>query len=247
MTSSSFLGNLSLFLLVLTFQAQPAFASESSESLRLALQNGPASQCQGLWAKETIQVGSVCVEPDRRNPDQLIVSFSTADTGWKLDAAQLWLGQNITDNLPVEVFELDNKGDATKTTSLTKASTPDLSKFPYVKNDLDGQHQHFGFVVKLFYLNYVCPDSRGTTFSAVAHATVSAPRSGLRNGDGSNTKASAWASPTPLVPPTRTQSTTSESPIAEQHISFDFTLVCDRIAARPEHAPERHHANYVPS
>ena len=218
-------------------------SNNNGNNIRLSLKNGRASQCQGLWAKNgALQVGNVCVEPDRRNSDHVIVAFSTADTGWRLEETQLWIGAGETsvEDLPSLVED-----DA-------------LSQFPYVKEDLQGEHLHFGFVVKLSELDFICPNTQGTQFTAVAHATVSAPRSGLRHTTGEaieTTKASAWASfEAPVVSSLlRTKNgptlTTSEVPSSENETiaSFDFTLVCDLIAERPKDAPERHHANYVPS
>ena len=190
-------------------------------SRKVALTKGRKSQCQQLWAKQAIAVGSVCLEVDHRNPEQLVVGFKTMD-GWRLDDAHLWIGRNITE-LPMDETNVPPKG-------------PLLDLFTYRKDDLSGQHSNFGFIVKLWYLDFVCPDSKGTEFVAAAHATVRA-RSAVRNGS-KPTQQDAWAAAEPA--------TTAEQ-FRQKFLDFNFTLTCDLIQARPQDAPERHHANQVPS
>jgi hypothetical protein len=101
---------------------------------------------------------------------------------------------------------------------------------------LKGIHSNFGFVVSLWYLDFVCPDSKGTEFAAAAHAGVRA-RSAVRGGD-MPTQQQAWAAAEPAK---------TAKEYSQKFLTFSFILTCDLLKARPQDAPERHHANQVPS
>lgn len=188
---------------------------------KVSLTNGRKSQCQQLWAKQVMSVGSVCLEVDPKNPEQLIVGFKTKD-GWRLDDAHFWIGRNETD-LPMDETNDPPRG-------------PNLDLFTYRKDDLNGVHSNFGFIVKLWYLDFVCPDSQGTEFVAAAHAGVRA-RPSVRGGD-VPTQQDAWAA---------TESAKTAQDLSRHYMTFNFTLTCDLWKARPPNAPDRHHANQVPS
>jgi hypothetical protein len=202
-------------------------------SLKVALSNGRASQCQALWTESSsTQVGSVCIETDSSNPEQLGFSFATAD-GWKLDETQLWIGRNMSEvplttplSLPLVGGEPTGEADG----AIFPDQQPDLERFPYLKNDLSGKYSHFGFAVKLWYLGFVCPDA-GTEFYAVAHASVAEAPS-LRSG--AMTKTSAWAGKEPFADG------------STLWLNFSFKLVCDVIEDLPVNQRERHFANLIP-
>lgn len=228
----TFANLLSLLLTAMSVSAQDTITSTHTlmeveethtATRKVALTNGRKSQCQQLWAKQgVIPVGSVCLEVDHRNPEQLIVGFQTKD-GWRLDDAHLWIGKNITD-LPLDEVNEPPTG-------------PLLDLFTYKKDDLvPGQHSNFGFVVKLWNLDFSCPDSQGTEFAAAAHATVRA-RSAVRGGE-NPTQQSAWAA---------AEAASTAEQFQQKFLDFSFTLTCDLMQARPDDAPERHHANQVPS
>jgi hypothetical protein len=223
--------------LVLTSLFLPAVVTGS---VKLALSNGRVSQCQTLWAKQTIPVGSVCVDADQKNPDQLIVAYTTMD-GWKLEEAHLWIGRNVS-LLPMQNKTTDEpdgtrhiQQDPRNNIKSPHQESVDLSQFPFQKDDLSGKHAHYGFIVKLHQLGFACPEPKGTVFHAEAHATVTA-RPSLRNGNVA-TLQSAWASP--VAPYKEIQN-------VNKGVDFNFTLVCDVRNDPPKDAPVRHFANKLP-
>jgi hypothetical protein len=206
-------------------------------SIKLALSNGRVSQCQTLWAKQTIAVGSVCVDADQKNPDQLIVAYTTMD-GWKLQEAHLWVGRNAS-LLPLLTTTADESDGTRHIQQDARQESVDLSQFPFQNDDLNGKHAHYGFIVKLHQMGFECPDPKGTVFHAAAHATVTA-RPSLRNGD-VPTQQSAWASP---VAPQKVLHVNNNN--SYKGVDFNFTLVCDIRNDPPQDAPARHFANKLP-
>lgn len=103
-----------------------------------------AEECQTLYAGQTIDVGSVCVDND---DDNLTVSYTTTGD-WTLSDLHLFVGTSY-DDMPV-----------------TKNGNPKIGQFPYTAST---SGQFYSFVIPLADLGADCDSS----LFIAAHAVVS--------------------------------------------------------------------------
>ncbi|MHC4990631.1 MAG: hypothetical protein ACYTGC_06585 [Planctomycetota bacterium] len=121
-------------------------------------------QCQTLFAGQTIDAGTVCVEIVGSD---LVVTYATTG-GWELVETHLWVGTDI--------------GDMPQ----TRKGNPRIGHFPYGFDDLAGATSS-AMAIPLEELGFQCPAENATIFVA-AHAALR-----LSDGGGGFQTETGWA------------------------------------------------------
>lgn len=128
-----------------------------------------ATQCQTLYAGQTINAGSVCVSVQGQD---LSVAYTTTD-GWQLTQAHLWVGDDLA------------------TMPQTKTGNPQIGRFPYHSGDISGATS-YTFSIPLASLSADL-DLCGHTFALAAHAALRKP-----NGSGGYQTETGWGAGSPI-------------------------------------------------
>lgn len=123
-------------------------SSDDFSAKQSAVSYALGTQCQTLYAGQTINAGSVCVSVDGDNLD---VAYTTTG-GWQLDAAHLWIGDSLS------------------TMPQTKTGNPQIGQFPYKSGDITGATSYL-FAIPLSSLS-AGTDLCGHTFDIAAHAAL---------------------------------------------------------------------------
>jgi hypothetical protein len=148
-----------------------AFAVVFAGSAQADLQ---VDSCQTLYAGQSIDAGTVCVEV---SGDNLLVRYETKD-GWELTEAHLWVGDDLAD-MPQ-----------------TKKGNPKVGNFPYHAGSIT-ESNLYEFTIPLLdlggddFATSLCDQ----TFLVAAHASLRKD-----NGSGGSQTETGWAYGTRMVP-----------------------------------------------
>lgn len=136
--------------LILTGALLAPFAADAPAQC-VVTSDGSGVACQTLYAGQTIDAGSVCVEVVGTN---LVVTYTTTG-GWELVETHVWIGTNLA-NMPQ-----------------TRAGNPKVGNFPYHSGDISGETS-WTLSVPLTNLGFTCP-SPNTVYYIAAHAALRKP------------------------------------------------------------------------
>lgn len=152
-------------MMLMAFMALIALNTATSVFAQCVSTNdGTGVQCQILYAGQTINAGSVCVEIV---DDNLVVNYETTG-GWELVETHLWVGDDLT-NMPQ-----------------TKQGNPKIGNFPYYSGDITGNTSN-SFQVSLAVLDFYCA-SEDKNYFVAAHAALR-----KSDGSGGYQTETAWA------------------------------------------------------
>ena len=152
---------------VVLLASSSAWSSHLPSNANITVTGNSGTECQTLFAGQTIDAGNVCFEIDASG-ENMTVTYDTIN-GWELTEAHLWVG------------------DSPEGYPQTRRGNPKIGIFPFNSGDITGATS-YSFTVSLADWHDLLQCDQSLSLYAMAHAAVRRD-----NGDGGYDTETGWA------------------------------------------------------